>query len=134
MYEIIQKEIEHQNSIDLHAILVGEWPDFDAFEKERNGVDIPNPVIVLDQNIVIGGASFVRYKAPDTSNIQIWLNALFIDSKYRKQGIATRVLRYLRQINQAVYALTDVPDLYTKCGWVVVKNDTSGTIVKLSKT
>jgi GNAT superfamily N-acetyltransferase len=133
MYKIIQTEIGTKESDDLFVMFVGEWPDFGIFETKMRGISIPNPILVLDQNAVIGGASFTGYKAPDTSENVIWLNALFVDPEYRKQGIATSVIEYLGQFTQARYALTDIPELYIKCGWTIISTTENGTVVKNKK-
>jgi GNAT superfamily N-acetyltransferase len=114
-------------------MLVGEWSDLPAFEPVVNDVAIPNPVVVLDRETVIGGASFTSYVGPDTHKTEIWLNALFIDPQFRKQGIASRVIKFLHPLPHALYALTDVPNLYTQCGWSILESDGHGTIVKYSK-
>lgn len=86
-------------------------------------------MVVAEHNQVIGGAAFTRHQKPDSSDIVIWLNALYIRPKSWRQGIATDLIYALHGVAKGLNALTDVADLYTKAGWNIVK-DENGTIVK----
>jgi GNAT superfamily N-acetyltransferase len=133
LYEIFQTNLNSPQAEALYTLLVQEWSDLPVFEAERNGVSIPDPVVVLDREVVIGGASFTRYVGPDSQKTEIWLNALLVEPHYRKQGVASSVIEYLHQLPHPIYALTDVPKLYTKCGWSILISDEQGSVVKQLK-
>ncbi len=130
MYKIVETEIDSDYSKSLYAMLFGEWKDMEAFELTKFGLRIPRPMVVLENNQVIGGASFTRYQEPAGDKIAVWLNALYVRSESRNQGIATALIRASQSVARNLYALTDVASLYTKAGWKIVKTDEYGTIVK----
>jgi|TARA_B110000027_G_scaffold39844_1_gene44001 GNAT superfamily N-acetyltransferase len=130
MRKIIETEIGSDFSKQLYSMLVGEWNDMEAFESTKFGLSIPNPMVVVEHNQVIGGAAFTRYQKPDSNDVVIWLNALYIRPESRGQGIATDLIYALHGIAKGLHALTDVADLYIKAGWNIVKEDENGTIVK----
>lgn len=92
MRKIIETEIGSGFSKQLYSMLVGEWNDMEAFESTRFGLSIPNPMVVEEHNQVIGGAAFTRYQKPDSNDVVIWLNALYIRPESRGQGIATDLI------------------------------------------
>ncbi|MEH6557557.1 MAG: GNAT family N-acetyltransferase [Oceanicoccus sp.] len=130
MYTIIETQINSDFSKKLYSMFIGEWENMEVFESTKSGLSIPNPMVALANNQVIGGASFTRYQEPGSNNIVIWLNALYVRPENRNQGIATELIHASRGVANSLYALTDVADLYTKAGWNIVKTDKDGTIVK----
>jgi GNAT superfamily N-acetyltransferase len=130
MYDIAQVSIESDHALTLRALLVSEWSDYRAFEVEEYGRAVPEPIVVLFEGNVVGGASFTRFKKPDSEDIATWFNGVFILPEHRKQGIASRVIAFSKGIAPELYALTDIPNLYLKSGWVIEQEDNNGTIVK----
>jgi GNAT superfamily N-acetyltransferase len=130
VYKIIETKIDSDFSKKLYSMFIGVWEDMEAFESTKFGLSIPNPMVALENNQIIGGASFTRYQEPDGSKMVIWLNALYVRPENRSQGIATELIHASRGVAKSLYALTDVADLYAKAGWNIVKIDRDGTIVK----
>ena len=133
MLQILETEIGSDYSKELHSMLIDEWQDMRKFESEKFGIKIPNLIVAIVSCQVIGGASFTSYKEPDGSKIVIWLNALYVRSRNGNQGIATQIIQASQGVASDLYALTDIPDLYTKVGWQIVKADENGTVVKQAK-
>ncbi len=115
---------------ELNYQLNKEWPDIGYFEKEKYGVSIPEPIGVLIDGVVVGGLSFTSHKAPQGNEIAIWVNALLVQPRYRHKGIARKLILAAQSTSKILFALTDIPELYTKAGWQTVYQDKGGTIVK----
>lgn len=130
LYEIVEAGIDTDYSRILHEMLVREWPELGELESRRFGLAVPDPIVALQDNQVIGGVSFTSYKEPHGDNVVTWLNALYVDIVKRKQGIATALIKASKGTTRELYALTDIPDLYVKAGWKTVKTDENGTVVK----
>ena len=77
--------------------------------------------------------SFTSYKKPASSEIGIWVNALFVVPRMRKQGVATKLILESQQCVANLHALTDVPTLYLNTGWKLVSTDDDGSVVEYSK-
>ena len=82
---------------------------------------------------MIGGLSFTAFKAPEcmgiVESIAVWVNALRVEPSFRGQGVASKLIQYAQHKASPLYALTDVPLLYTKLGWCQIQVDKDGTVV-----
>lgn len=133
MIEIKSIEINSDLAKQLNQLLVGEWSDLGGFEVDKHGTKIPNPIIAIENGNLISGLSFTSYKKPASSEIGIWVNALFVDPRMRKQGVATKLILESQQRVDNLHALTDVPTLYLNTGWKLVSTDDDGSVVEYSK-
>ena len=133
MFEIRNEEISSDVAKQLHSLLAEEWSDLENFEAEKYGKKIPDPIVVIKNSILVGGLAFTSYKEPNTKDIVIWVNALFVIPEMRKQGIARHLIQASQKYASCLYALTDIPSLYTNLGWQKVKTDNNGTIVKYAR-
>jgi len=132
--EITKLEINSQEALALNTLLNKEWSDVGEFENEKFGMSVPKPIAAIEDGKVVGGLSFTCYKEPSGSEIVVWVNTVFVILSYRHQGIASKLI--LSSCNSAspLYALTDVPALYTNIGWEIVSKNSSGTVVKFGKS
>lgn len=131
--EIKNIELGSEAASELNALLNKEWPDVGVFETVKHGVTIPKPIVAIENNTVIGGLSFTCYKAPDCEQTAVWVNTVFVIPNFRHQGIATKLIEASQKSGNCLYALTNIPVLYTKIGWQAVNISSSGTIVKYAK-
>ncbi|EAR08765.1 GNAT family N-acetyltransferase [Reinekea blandensis] len=127
--KIVQIEFESGEAEQLLRLLNSEWNDLSVFEKCRSGLPIPRPIAVLHEGRVIGGASFTSFLEPDGNDEVIWLNALYVLPEFRGKGIASKLVDLAVSVSPMLYALTDIPQLYTKQGWKVKKEVENGTVV-----
>ncbi len=127
--KIIQTGFESSDAGDLLVLLNSEWNDLSAFETSREGLAIPEPLVAIEAGRVIGGAAFTAYREPGGTDVVVWLNALYVLPQFRGQGIASGLIVAAMAFSPRLYALTDIPDLYTKLGWNVCSNSESGSVV-----
>lgn len=96
--------------------------------------EIPQWYIVLDNSDeIIAGAGIIHNDFHDRKDLSPNLCALFVDEKYRKQGIAKYILDFARQDLgnmgfKNLYLVTDHTEFYEKCGWMFLTtvNDDEG--------
>ena len=131
--EIKKLEAGSKYASELNFLLNEEWPEIGRFENEKYGISIPNPIGLVENGEVVGGLSFTSYKAPNSEEIVVWVNAVFVNPLYRGQGLGSSLILAAQSSSSCLYALTDIPMLYTKLGWQTVKQDSNGTVVQYAK-
>jgi len=131
--KITSLEPQSKIATELNVQLNKEWTEIGSFEKEMYGISIPNPIGVLIDGVIIGGLSFTNYRAPISEEIVVWVNAVLVQPSYRHRGIASKLLVAAQSTAHKLFALTDIPELYTKLGWQIVSHESDGTIVKYEK-
>ncbi len=131
--KISRLEIKSQKALELNRLLNIEWPNLGEFRATELGLKVPGPIVAIEKQELIGGLSFTCYKEPDGEEIVVWVNALLVIPSFRFQGIASKLILASHCSANCLYALTDIPVLYTKVGWQVVKKDSNGTVVKYAK-
>lgn len=134
MVEIKAVSIDSNVANELLLVLKSEWPDLEKFVDFHRGMNLPEPIAAIESGEIIGGLSYINYKAPDQDKVVLWINAVFVRPSYRGQGIATAMLKTAMKTTSCMYALTDVPDLYTNLGFKRVLTDNHGTVVKFTIT
>jgi len=118
---ICSLEFTSQKASKLNILLNKEWPEVGAFEASKFGIQIPCPIAALIDHEVVGGLSFTSYKEPNGDDIVVWVKAVFVVPRYRHRGVATKLIQAAQVSNKPLYALTDIPILYTDIGWRTVK-------------
>jgi len=128
--EIVKVKANSPLAYELYSLLKSEWPEFEGFKQVKFGVEIPDPIISLVNGKLVGGLSFTSYKKPMSEDVAIWINAVFVIPKYRRKGIASNLIEKSQGVGAELFALTDVPELYTNLGWEIALKDRHGTTVK----
>ncbi len=111
----------------LVALFQQEWSDFT--HESLNMANTPEAIVVERNNEVVAGIAFTRYPAPDDPNVQaLWLNAVYVKSKYRGLGLARRlVLAAIQEAYKisepALYAYTNVGGMYERLSWEKVAKE-----------
>ena len=131
--KITSLEPQSKMATELNIQLNKEWPEIGNFEKTMYKISIPNPIGVLIDGEIVGGLSFTSYKAPINEEIVVWINAVLVQPNYRHRGIASKLIVAAQSTAHKLFALTDIPELYTKIGWQIVSHESDGTIVKYEK-
>ena len=113
---------------------VAEWGPKGAFDLD--GVPDPGPLVAIADGEPVGGLAFTRFQRPGPGPkvSGLWINALFVPPKHRRKGIASHLIQAaeaeaVRLREGEVYALTDIPALYEKLGWHLIRSDAAGTVV-----
>ncbi|MCK8077234.1 GNAT family N-acetyltransferase [Vibrio sp. 1CM2L] len=110
---------------ELEGLFQSEWSDFKFKDTYKDCVQLPPVIVVLRDNVVIGGLAYSHFQEPHQVRDVVWINAVFVDPKWRGQGIASELInRGVRQVSSAVqtqlYAYTNIMGLYQGLGWSVV--------------
>ncbi|MBE8576721.1 MULTISPECIES: GNAT family N-acetyltransferase [unclassified Vibrio] len=110
---------------ELERLFQSEWSDFKFKDTYKDCVQLPPVIVVLRDNVVIGGLAYSHFQEPHQVRDVVWINAVYVDTQWRGQGIASELInRGVRQVSSAVqtqlYAYTNIMGLYQGLGWSVV--------------
>jgi len=112
---------------ELHKRFQSEWPDYQPLAPTDRAV--PAPVVALTlSGVLAGGLAFAGAKAPLSDERAIWINAVLVAPEYRRQGLGSQLIaaaeRSAVQFGiSRLYALTELPTLYSKLDWSILSND-----------
>ncbi|WP_210473038.1 GNAT family N-acetyltransferase [Vibrio crassostreae] len=110
---------------ELEGLFQSEWSDFKFKDTYKDSVQLPPVIVVLRDNVVIGGLAYSYFQEPHQVRDVVWINAVFVAPQWRGQGIASELInRGVRQVSSTVqtqlYAYTNITGLYQGLGWSVV--------------
>ncbi|MFA0658088.1 GNAT family N-acetyltransferase [Vibrio splendidus] len=113
---------------ELERLLQSEWSDFKFKDTYKDCVQLPPVIVVLRDNVVIGGLAYSHFQEPHQVRDVVWINAVYVDAQWRGQGIASELIkRGVKQFSSTVqtqlYVYTNVMELYQGLGWSVVDID-----------
>ncbi|MFA0160676.1 GNAT family N-acetyltransferase [Vibrio splendidus] len=113
---------------DLERLFQSEWSDFKFKDTYKDCVQLPPVIVVLRDNVVIGGLAYSHFQEPHQVRDVVWVNAVYVDAQWRGQGIASELInRGVKQFSSTVqtqlYVYTNVMELYQGLGWSVVDID-----------
>ena len=79
-------------------------------------------------DVLAGGLAFARAPSPVSDELAIWVNAVFVAPAYRGCGLASQLIRAAEDAARemrlpCLFALTELPDLCAKRGWLRVNSD-----------
>ena len=124
--KIIQCEIPSEQLLQLESLFRSQWTDFSF---TGYSAALPNPLVIIMQETVIGGLSYTLFKHPNSEKEVVWVNAVFVLPEYRGNALASNliaqsILDARHSDLEALFVYTDVPGLYTKNGWQAVDSET----------
>ncbi|MDH5920254.1 GNAT family N-acetyltransferase [Vibrio splendidus] len=113
---------------ELERLFQSEWSDFKFKDTYKDCVQLPPVIVVLRDNVVIGGLAYSHFQEPHQVRDVVWVNAVYVDAQWRGQGIASELIsRGVKQVSSTVqtqlYVYTNVMELYQGLGWSVVDID-----------
>ncbi|PMG26787.1 GNAT family N-acetyltransferase [Vibrio splendidus] len=113
---------------ELERLFQSEWSDFKFKDTYKDCVQLPPVIVVLRDNVVIGGLAYSHFQEPHQVRDVVWINAVYVDAQWRGQGIASELIsRGVKQVSSTVqtqlYVYTNVMELYQGLGWSVVDID-----------
>lgn len=113
---------------ELERLLQNEWSDFKFKDTYKDCVQLPPVIVVLRDNVAIGGLAYSHFQEPHQVRDVVWINAVYVDAQWRGQGIASELInRGVKQVSSTVqtqlYVYTNVMELYQGLGWSVVDID-----------
>ncbi|MEM1404303.1 MAG: GNAT family N-acetyltransferase [Pseudomonadota bacterium] len=109
-------------------MVVQEWPEvaLPLYTETR-------PILAKIGDAVVGGLSFAEHKHPEKSTTCLWINSLLVLPQYRGQGLGSAlVAAAMKTVSSAdeLFVFTNVPGLYQKLLWEVVKSDASESVLR----
>ncbi|OBT31617.1 GNAT family N-acetyltransferase [Vibrio splendidus] len=113
---------------ELERLFQSEWSDFKFKDTYKDCVQLHPVIVVLRDNVVIGGLAYSHFQEPHQVRDVVWINAVYVDAQWRGQGIASELInRGVKQVSSTVqtqlYVYTNVMELYQGLGWSVVDID-----------
>ncbi|KAA8600260.1 GNAT family N-acetyltransferase [Vibrio cyclitrophicus] len=117
----------------LEGLFQSEWSDFNFKDTYKENIQLPPVITALSDNVVIGGLAYSHFQEPHQVNDVVWINAVYVDEKWRGQGIASELIkRALAQMpdyyqsqpetdsTSKLYAYTNTAPLYLSLDWSIV--------------
>lgn len=120
----------------FRAWCLNEWGHIDAFLEDRLGAILPQPIFATQAGVLVGGLAFTRAIPNHGIDYELWINAIVVAPTHRRRGVASGLIRAAEKVitgssSKRLYALTDVPALYSKLGWETVETGTDGSVMCL---
>ncbi|MEZ8246159.1 GNAT family N-acetyltransferase [Vibrio splendidus] len=122
---------------ELERLFQSEWSDFKFKYTYKDCVQLPPVIVVLRDNVVIGGLAYSHFQEPHQVRDVVWINAVYVDAQWRGQGIASELINrgveqvpvyYQSQSSKDsmsnLYAYTNIVPLYLSLGWSIVEIET----------
>ncbi|MEZ8573992.1 GNAT family N-acetyltransferase [Vibrio splendidus] len=119
---------------DLERLFQSEWSDFKFKDTYKDCVQLPPVIVVLRDNVVIGGLAYSHFQEPHQVRDVVWINAVYVDAQWRGQGIASELInRGVEQMpdyyqsqpskdsTSKLYAYTNIAPLYLSLGWSIIE-------------
>ena len=122
---------------ELERLFQSEWSDFKFKDTYKDCVQLPPVIVVLRDNVVIGGLAYSHFQEPHQVRDVVWINAVYVDAQWRGQGIASELInrgveqmpvyyqsQSSRDSTSKLYAYTNIAPLYLSLGWSIVEIET----------
>lgn len=124
--KVIQCEVPSEHLLQLESLFRSQWADFSF---TGYSAALPNPLVIVIQETVIGGLSYTLFKHPNSEKEVVWVNAVFVLPAYRGNALASKliaqsILDARHSGLETLFVYTDVPGLYAKNGWQAVDSET----------
>ncbi len=110
--------------------IASEWePAHDAIRKMMaDSEDRPPALLALNSNVPVGVLAYKIHAFQARGTDELWLNALYVEPKFRRRGIGQRlVLAGLQDAEasgrQSLLVYTDISHFYERLGWRRVSCD-----------
>ncbi|MDN3679104.1 GNAT family N-acetyltransferase [Vibrio tapetis subsp. quintayensis] len=137
MIDIVESQTGSRYLTEVTRLFQSEWPDFEPYTPVVNGFEVPLPILALSNADLVGGLAFTRFPEPNANRQALWINAVLVEAKSRKQGVSSNLIRRAESLAKhngelSLYVYTHIPTLYQKLGWEVT--DTSDEHMVLRKT
>jgi len=123
--------------LTLYQWLESEWDEVEPLASAKHGKVIPDPIIALSGDELIGGLVFTRFLSPITKTQAVWINAVFIKPENRNQGISSQLINRAEQLVKNIGELellvfTHIPELYAKQNWQIIETHDDHFVLKSS--
>ncbi|NOX49791.1 MAG: GNAT family N-acetyltransferase [Gammaproteobacteria bacterium] len=130
------QQTPHLNN-QLQSWFQQEWGEIDPMFGDL----FPQPLVAVDENGgLAGGLAFTLAPEPNGSHMAVWINAIMVSPPQRGRGVASKLIQAATERAWAEHDLnrlfvnTDIPLLYEKNGWSLVKKGKSNSVLTTVKT
>ena len=106
-----------------------EWGHDHSFESLDRSGSLPSPLLAMVGERLAGGISFTWHIAPDSPEMALWINTVYVEPTFRGNGIARALVaaadEHARTVTgeKTLLVYTNVPQLYEKNEWVPIKQE-----------
>ena len=106
-----------------------EWGRDHSFESMDGAGPLPSPLLAMVGGRLAGGISFTWHIAPDSPEMALWINTVYVEPTFRGNGIARALVaaadEHARTVTgeKTLLVYTNVPQLYEKSEWVPTKRE-----------
>lgn len=133
-YEIITGDQAPENQRQFYAWCCEEWGKIDPQPLEL----VISPLLAVNHEVLLGGLAFRWFPRPGSTTNGLWIDAVVVDPKQRRSGLASQLIRQAEQTayqlgESALYVFTHLPGLYLKLEWTLVDQPSDNAWV-LQKT
>ncbi|MFN0017598.1 MAG: GNAT family N-acetyltransferase [Pirellulaceae bacterium] len=116
-----------------------EWPDSrddQAIEERlcgsRQRGTLPMALVAIAGSTPVGFVSLTLYEKGIERGQPHWIDALYVEPTHRGQGLGRRLLQAAEETApllriRTLFALTEIPRLYHKCGWRIAEEFITST-------
>lgn len=118
----------HQNQWQAISPHLTTQLRIELYRSYRNSPSIPNCLLALKDDIVVGSASLVESDLETHLHLSPWLASVYVHSPYRRQGIASQLIQQcIENARQAglntLYLFTpDQLTFYQARGWRLIES------------
>lgn len=124
---VVHDAVATRHFAELEVLLKREWPTLQAVR--GNGRNVPEPLVaVTPGHTLAGGLTFLDSESPAGESGALWINTVLVVPACRRQGVASLLIQAAHTAARLagarhLHALTEVPDLYRKQGWIVARQN-----------
>lgn len=106
-----------------------EWGSEHSFESLDRSRLSPSPLLAMVGERLAGAISFTWHIAPDSPEMALWINTVYVEPAFRGNGIASALVAaadgHARTATEekALLVYTNVPQLYEKNEWIPTRQE-----------
>ena len=88
----------------------------------------PGALVAIVGDTPCGVLTFRRYQSNSHSQVELWINAVYVSAGHRRRGIASRLIRAAVEHSipkhaTRIFVFTEFPQLYEAIGWKRIDYD-----------
>jgi len=121
-------DLDSRHAKELEQLFQTEWRSFRLADAYGENTSLPLPIVAVVDGEVAGGLAYSKFLEPNGKEEVVWVNALFVQERYRGHDIATKLLEFApthvpQGAQSLLYAYTHIPRLYENLSWKRVETE-----------
>lgn len=134
----IEYLIDHEELIaELARLIIQEWfflrpmitleVQIDILRKHCGHQQIPTILVATSQKEILGSAALASQGPDKMQNLCPWVDGVFVNPAYRKQGIATRLIGRIEKVASSLgvkrlyLSTANAEAFYSRLGWQFIE-------------